>query len=228
MVDVYTFSNSESHIIPFLWTMSAEMLGSIFVFALLPIWRHVSRKTLLAPVLGVILLSSPNTAFLAAFTAGVAFAAARTSGFTEHVSQLRYAQTGSLIGMFLVLVAVGSGRTFDARFNAAAAMVITGMIFVNRGARAFFSCRPSRWLGSISFPLYLTHASVLCSLTSYLIVVYRNHLSLSVSLGIGLASVGTTILVAAAFMPIERLTKHVGHVLSAAFVPVKPEDGTAI
>jgi peptidoglycan/LPS O-acetylase OafA/YrhL len=56
------------------------------------------------------------------------------------------------------------------RMDSLLAMVIVFCIYSNAGLVTFFGNRVSRWLGTVSFPVYLLHFTVMCSLTSYLVV----------------------------------------------------------
>jgi peptidoglycan/LPS O-acetylase OafA/YrhL len=86
------------------------------------------------------------------------------------------------------------------------AAAIVFAIYANLGMLGFFRNKLSRFLGRISFPLYLLHFAIIISMTSYLIVRYLNPAvdGLTVPLTIGLVSVFAALAAAAAFEPLER------------------------
>jgi len=63
-------------------------------------------------------------------------------------------------------------------------------------------------LGSISFPLYLTHVAVICTLGALAaLAMYRAHVPVEIAAGIAtLIVVPASLLAAKAFLPIERFS----------------------
>jgi peptidoglycan/LPS O-acetylase OafA/YrhL len=55
------------------------------------------------------------------------------------------------------------------------ATLVMLVVLHNSSVRTFFSGAFSRWLGRISFTLYLVHVPILCSFTSYLIIKTPSH-----------------------------------------------------
>jgi peptidoglycan/LPS O-acetylase OafA/YrhL len=98
-----------------------------------------------------------------------------------------------------------------------ASVLLLGAVFCNRTLCAAFRCRVSRWLGRLSFPLYLIQFPVLVSVTSYAICLAAARGSLHgwVLAAIGTGSLLVCLAAAWAFTPVERLTQWVGHALAA-------------
>lgn len=220
LIDVYTSADPDRHIIPFLWTMSAEMVGSIFVFAILGIYNHLRNRFWLLIFLLLILLMFMQVAFLAAFVAGILFASARQQGLFDRARSMRLSQPIAVAVIIILLLSIASRPLGSPRSYTATAIVLAGAVFVSHGASAFFRTRFSRFLGKISFPLYLVHFSVIVSFTSGLIVRESalGLLDVWTAFWIGLASIVLALVVAFAFEPIELLTKHAGRILSRTFV----------
>jgi peptidoglycan/LPS O-acetylase OafA/YrhL len=86
-------------------------------------------------------------------------------------------------------------------------MALVFCAYSQRRLKAFFSCAASRFLGAISFPVYLLQFQVLISFMSWLVV--RRHeidhgLDGGALLGIGAMTVAVTIAVAWVFSKVER------------------------
>ena len=215
---VYLEPNSTGHIVPFLWTMTAEMLGSIFVFALLGCWAGLRRRELLLAALILLCEATWATAFLSCFACGLLFGAWRTRGVFAQWAAAPWRRALALALILVVLLAVDHAPLDDARLQSAAAMLLLGAIHASPAATRAFRSGPSRLLGKLSFPLYLVQFPVIVSLTSWLIVRAGTGLTAGAALGIAVVSLATALVAAAAFEPVEILTKRVGHLLAQAFV----------
>jgi peptidoglycan/LPS O-acetylase OafA/YrhL len=78
--------------------------------------------------------------------------------------------------------------------------------FTFRFAEWFYSCRLSRFLGAISYPLFITHYVVICTFSSYLILNLWEPGNDIVIIYISFWTFVVSIAVAAAFYPIEKLS----------------------
>jgi peptidoglycan/LPS O-acetylase OafA/YrhL len=88
-----------------------------------------------------------------------------------------------------------------------AAVFVFG-VSLSAPVRAFFANPLSRYLGSISFPLYLTHLLVICSFTSFVFLKGWNvHL-------VFVASVAACLFSATLFRPVERAAIRLARVCS--------------
>jgi peptidoglycan/LPS O-acetylase OafA/YrhL len=81
-------------------------------------------------------------------------------------------------------------------------------IYGNRALSHFLSIRLSRWLGQISFPLYLMHFPVIASFTTGLVVVTwtAGCFNPVTTWLIVLASASLSLLAAFVYLPVEVLT----------------------
>ena len=205
-----------AHINPFLWTMHFEMVGSIMVFALLLCYRHVRNALgLILATAFVLILPNDGFANYACFLFGVCISAARVGGVFERFQAYKYSQIWSWL--IFVAFAVASGAAHSTGHLKGRAVIFAVplllAIFTNRALVAFFSSRASRFLGAISFPIYLVQFPVLASFTSGAIVWANGarHLSATVIWLIAISSLLICVLAAIAFLPIETLTKRCGN-----------------
>lgn len=224
LLTVYSSVAPQHAVIPFLWTMKFEMLGSIMVFATLlgvALLRGRWRRGLWIFV-GLVFVSfiTTKSGQLACFLAGIGFGWLRSEGFFQRMQALPRAQLGSwlLIALIGALDGWSHWRVADRRMVPLASVLLLGAVFCNRALCAAFCGRLSRLLGRLSFPLYLIQFPVLVSLTSYAICFAAARGALH---GWGLAAIDAISLLAClalawAFLPVEHLTRWVGNRLAAA------------
>lgn len=224
LLTVYTSVAPQHAVIPFLWTMKFEMLGSIMVFATLlglarlrgP-WRR--GLWIFVGLLFVSFITTKTGQWLSCFLAGIGFGWLRNQGFFRRMHALPRAQLWSWIVITLVGALDGWShwRVADRRMVPLASVLLMGAVFCNRPLCAAFSGRLSRLLGRLSFPLYLIQFPVLISLTSYAIcfAAARGALHGWALALIDVVSLCACLAVAWAFMPVEHLTRWVGNVLAA-------------
>ncbi len=223
LLTVYTSVASQHAVIPFLWTMKFEMVGSIMVFATLlgaARLRGAWRRGLWIFV-GLVFVSfiTTKSGQLACFLAGVGFAWLRCQGFFQRAQSTRAAQSWSWVGIAVLAVLDGYShlKIVDRRLVPLTSVLLVFAVFCNRTLCAAFSSRCSRLLGRLSFPLYLMQFPVLVSLTSGAIChaaargVLHGWVIGAIAAGSVLACLGA----AWAFMPVEHLTAWVGNRLAA-------------
>lgn len=205
-----------------LWTMPFEMLGSLLIF-------------------GMLFLAGPNRAFQGFST--IAFIA--WTGFTGS-PLLAFA-----LGMAVALVSA-TAQSYDVPFRSPAlgwillvatlttslyralgggpvqlslyAAAILIAVQLTPALRGLLSNRVSQWLGALSFPLYLTHLLVFCSISSYFVLALGENgdLGASARIVIALATIAAALVVAAAFEPVERLAIRVSRAISSAAISLTP------
>ena len=212
LVDVF-WTRGNGDIIPFLWTMKLEFVGSIAVFALLLSVRSLPSYRAVFWSIFAVLAVIPHVGLnqLACFVAGMCLADMRARGRFAHLQT----RLPSLLA-WMLLVAVAAldasqhlqGSPFFRAFFAVALLMI---IFANPRIEAFFANPLSRLLGKLSFSLYLMQYPVMISITSWLIVHFgasglQNPM---VVLTIVMVSVGLCLVAAIAFEPVERFTHFV-------------------
>jgi peptidoglycan/LPS O-acetylase OafA/YrhL len=206
----FNFSKYDSYN-PFLWTMSLEMLGSLMVF-IFALQVNTLRKPALtaAAIAGLLVLAK---SYYALFFVGISFALLRSSGFFERLKASGVCVAASWLLIALVVYSCFRSASIDSdghRTNLLRSIALVLAIHCNAWVIAALSSRLSRFLGRVSFPLYLVHFSILTSLTSYLVirVSQDGQLDTAHALGIGLFTIAVCLLAADLFSRAEtRLLK---------------------
>ncbi len=189
---------------PVLWTMHHEFLGSFVTFFLATLlWpaRPAGAAWLLATAAVVTPFTDP---YLLAFVAGTGLAWLMSRFELTLPPGVAAACIAAGIFLFGYLEPRGSYAAFaalrdpgPARFDriaihtASGVLIIVGLLGNDRLGRSL-ATPPFRLLGRVSFPVYLFHFPLLCSLACGLFVLLRPSLSLP----------GTLLLVAAAYAPL--------------------------
>jgi peptidoglycan/LPS O-acetylase OafA/YrhL len=180
-----TFFRGDSYYDTSLWTMRYEFIGSFVAFglalllALLPKETRFLRLAMLAVMLLLCYSASP---LYAAFPAGVALAAflpegrARLSGWAAGglilIAIYLFGYTGAKAGAFVPAAWI-LGTHGTAAQILASMLVITAVELAPDGFRRPLSNRFAELLGTLSFPLYLIHVLVLCSLGCFVLIWAR-------------------------------------------------------
>jgi peptidoglycan/LPS O-acetylase OafA/YrhL len=147
--------------IPQLWTMPIELAGSLLVVGLL--WLTGLRRIrylAYALALGILGWWMP---LLAAFIVGIVLAEINESGIAERVRP----QAGYLLIPSLAAAALLPGQG-GIPYLAVATLIAFSTSFSAIGRR-FLSSRLSRFLGEVSFPLYLLHGLVIFSYGTWIL-----------------------------------------------------------
>jgi peptidoglycan/LPS O-acetylase OafA/YrhL len=189
---------------PVLWTMHHEFIGSFVTFFLAMIlWRArpAAAAWLLATAAVAVHFTDP---YLFAFVAGTGLAWLISRSDLHLSPGMAIACIATGIFLFGYLEPRGSYAMFAAiqdsnpvRFDriaihtASGVMIIIGLIGNDRLGRSL-ATPPFRLLGRLSFPVYLFHFPLLCSLACALFVLLRPVVSLQVTL----------LLVAAVYAPL--------------------------
>lgn len=192
---------------PMLWTMSIEWTGSIMVFIGCYLWStfRVSPWPVLL-VLALALLKF-NSIFCL-FAWGMLLSLMRSRGIFDALRRRREVQL--LSSVLLVAIAAWTGTQWNSEVRPpvlmAACAAIVPLIYMNDALCGVFSNRLSVFLGRLSFPLYLTHFSVMISLMSWLVI--HPELSRGVDpsvryLLIASATTAVSFVVAMAFLRVE-------------------------
>lgn len=191
---------------PFLWTMSIEMLGSalIFLFGLqLERLKSPGRAALLIALVLYVFKS-----YYALFFLGAWFSILRANGVLPRQADWRVRCVSLALLVFSV---VSCARSPDIGndslwLNAARAAAIMVAVHLNGDLIALMGSRLSRFMGQISFALYLVHFVVLVTLTSHLILLAHadGTLTRGEALGIFAATVAVSLLAAWLFARMEN------------------------
>jgi peptidoglycan/LPS O-acetylase OafA/YrhL len=161
-----------------LWTMQPEIIGSFLAFGAAPILLD-ARKSSAFLTVGLVILACVVTFFLrselAAFPIGVGLAVLlpRQGSLSPWIAYPALALALYLMGftamsigaysVFKPLVAIGMPHTYPQIIGAA---ILIGVIETFPPIRGPLSGRVSVFLGDLSFPIYLLHMLVICSIGS--------------------------------------------------------------
>jgi peptidoglycan/LPS O-acetylase OafA/YrhL len=208
---------------PVLWTMQIELFGSMLVFLYLYFDRYIRRRAIaLASVFVVCLAEGPvclvNGSFLACFAFGM------LCGHVRYRGGFAWLQRQRVTAFLVIAVAIAATSTatychhFYQQWNLApivAACILVFCIYASPEGLRIFRTPFSRWLGRISFPLYLVHFSVIVTVSSGAVVLADSHGALGpiVIWSIILGSAACSVLAAVLFEPVEQTTAWlIGHV----------------
>jgi peptidoglycan/LPS O-acetylase OafA/YrhL len=198
---------------PFLWTMSIEMTGSMLVFVACYLWPRLKsgEQLCIYLVIGLTALGS----FFSLFFAGLLFSHWRRRGVFERLLLSRHHQYRAVlvaavcIAVYVLAGSLNSTHEMVHRLLIPAlSMTLVFCAYTQRRLKAFFSGATSRFLGVISFPLYLLQFQVLISLMSWLTVrddAANRPLEHGALLGFAAITVAVTIAAAWVFSRIERM-----------------------
>ena len=170
---------------PVLWTMRHELLGSFLSMGLALAVRRTSMKVSGAIVMCAALLAGVADPWLVPFVAGTALALVVwnrriTLGWLSTVTSIGVGlylfgylePAGVYSGMSVIQD--GAGYRYDRILvhTLAGVLVMFGII-ANQGAGCVLNIRPLLFLGRLSFPIYLFHFPLLCSLGCGLFIMLR-------------------------------------------------------
>jgi peptidoglycan/LPS O-acetylase OafA/YrhL len=163
LFDVYFHYRTETSYNTNLWTMPVEYIGSMMVFAVLAATPHRWRRSAIAGLLAIGLFRG---SMYADFFIGVALADLKTSRALDKMSE--GAHRGLAI-VCLTTAVVLRWRLPDWgwMFAVSSGLVVAAPL-VSSPMRRWFESPLSRWLGRVSFPLYLVHPIVIVTPASWL------------------------------------------------------------
>ena len=216
---------------PFLWTMSIELSGSVLVFINILVLSALSSRRQIEVLVGEFGFFCLFGNYLALFPLGMILGWLRHKGFFVRIQTVKY----NILILFLFLAIAFWFFPFYKQALFRVADVITlhrissksylfvyagflvFLMYSSRQLVVFFSSGVSRFLGSISFPLYVLQFNILVSFTSFCIL----HISAKGLLGspivfiIPALSVALSIAVAFGFNQIEsRYLRSVNHLIN--------------
>jgi peptidoglycan/LPS O-acetylase OafA/YrhL len=201
--EVFFAYNAATTLIGPLWTMPFELWGSCLVLGALFVVGKLERRAYIYSMLAVVAyLIHP---IYAAFVVGLALAEVHVSTlWAQHAAKLSTPATLLFLpGAYAASLLPKEADEHHAAYFAVALLLTLSGIF-SRPLSAFLSGRVSRFLGRISFPLYLIHGSLMLSYgnTAYHWVVAPTDLQkLLLNLLIVAVCIGSATLLA----PMDRL-----------------------
>jgi peptidoglycan/LPS O-acetylase OafA/YrhL len=227
-IDVYADPADPRSYNPFLWTMQTELVGSFLLFAILLAERFITQRRLTILAL-LALIFFQMQSFVGCFLFGMVFAWMQARGTFAGLRQIRWLQYAAPIAIVAALLFAGQLQSFGqlpALAYMAPAVALVFFVHCSAAATAFFRTALSRFLGEISFPLYLVHFAVLVSLTSAAIVFADRHGGLTTARiwAIALASVAASLVLALAFRTVEMWTQRACNAIGR-LVPASSQDG---
>lgn len=199
--DVFFRYSASSTLIPPLWTMPYELMGSFLVLGALALTpRSMARFGVYAPLSVLAYFVHP---LYATFIVGAVAAEIFISGDLAKAKALLARSSAFLVlagcAFALALPDLARGSYF-----AVSTCIFTGCVFSERLC-AFFENAVSRFLGRISFSLYLVHAPVLWILTLNLARWTNSHgLGVPGLLGTAFITIVTALLAARALVPVDE------------------------
>ncbi len=203
----HVYAGGGAYYMPFLWTMPIEMMGSLILFLVMFVYPRIKGGCWLVAGGSWILVSSDS--YIGCFLAGMLLGQARAEGLYDKLPRA-FGRLIAPIGVTAALAFVGHRQVNgdqQLRGLALAGSVVLFCVYANRPlVRLLSRNRFSQFLGRISFMLYLWHFTVLVTLTSFLIVQAADEegtLSIARALGIGVATVILSLLVARWTLPVE-------------------------
>jgi peptidoglycan/LPS O-acetylase OafA/YrhL len=200
LIDVFASYSAGETYVPPLWTMPIELLGSFIVIGTLAIvGKARNRFWVYVPLfLWLLLAKSFYSLFVAGMMSAELYVRVRPTGTLWTVFcgvavaaasvALSFLQSEQSIAVFLwVLIAF-------------VAVVLTDRF------RSVFETRVSRFLGRISFPLYLVHAPIMWSFSMQLLLLLESSgwQSQTARLLVGALTVPVSILAAVLFAPVNE------------------------
>jgi peptidoglycan/LPS O-acetylase OafA/YrhL len=159
---------------PVLWTIAYEFTGSMLVYLIIGFFRTDKNKTYLVPIVFIILFNLFNNPIIACFAIGYLFAEL----YVAYSQRLENTPWVSWLATALFAVPVICStfyRTGHHFYIALLASLLVLSVTFSSVLKRFFSNKVSRFLGQISFPLYLIHLPLICSFSSYLFLHLPTH-----------------------------------------------------
>lgn len=209
LCNVYTKPSEWGPVLPFLWTMPWEMVGSLALFLLLACYPAMKRpeRSIAVGALFLMLLFP----YLAAFLFGALIGKAKLTGALTAPAPGRLALLDSPPAKIIAAAALYALACWTMTAGAVAhvhvslAVAIVALALRWRGLSDFLGeSAISRFLAKISFPLYLIHYVVIATATSAAITLVGDRLTLPLALAISAATILLSIVAAMLFAPVER------------------------
>ncbi len=228
--DVYFDPPPALHYVPLLWTMHVELLGSCVVFGLLALLHTLSQRQRLIGHAVALLLLALFAPALAGFVLGMLLGEARRHGWRERLRQSHWRWPALLTALLLLGISAARaaaqhdaairyvlrayfGHARDIPLTAANPLLMDAnalglflLVALLPPLERFLGGRLSRFLGEISFPLYLVQFAVLITLTSWLIVLFVDPMqpARATLYAIAAVSAAASLLLAYGFAHVER------------------------
>ena len=166
-ITVYFETPADRALLPFLWIMRIEMVGSLLVLVYL--FADVQIRRRYTAIVFMLLICLGADSMLACFPIGMLCAIARARGGFAWLRRYAITEPVALAGFALALV-IGTwcNRVWQGFLTPSiiAGGVAVACVYASARLTRFFSAPLSLWLGQISFPIFLLHFPVIVSFTS--------------------------------------------------------------
>ena len=192
---------------PVLWTIAYEFTGSMLVYLIVGFFRTDKNKTYLVPIACIILFNLFNNPIISCFAIGYLFAELYVA-YSQRLEKSPWVSWFSTALFAIPVICSTFFRTGHHFYIALLASLLVFSVTFSKPLKQFFSNNVSRFLGKISFPLYLIHLPLICSFSSYLFLYlpahgYGNQATANI---IVLTTVPLGLLIAWIFYPIETFS----------------------
>ncbi|MGX7872554.1 acyltransferase family protein [Mesorhizobium sp. ORM6] len=183
-----TFIYGDKYYDSSLWTMIVEFWGSMLTFALAPIVFFLQGRWALLSWFCIatgVFLALQVSFFFCAFPASLLLYPLLAMGLRPNrwvrgvmvlVSLALLGYAGDAVGIYWPFAMLETAVSDDVGLRQACVaipasiMLVYAVLSVNEPP-SWLSSKPARFLGDLSFPLYLVHVPVICSLASWVLLV---------------------------------------------------------
>lgn len=159
---------------PVLWTIAYEFTGSMLVYLIIGLFRTARNQTYLVPLAILILFNLVHNPIIACFAIGYVLAELYVA-YGRRLEQSAWANWLATLLFLVPIVCSTFFRTGHHFYLALLATLLVASVSFSGLLKRFFSNKVSRFLGRISFPLYLIHLPLICSYSSYLFLTLPAH-----------------------------------------------------
>jgi peptidoglycan/LPS O-acetylase OafA/YrhL len=225
--DVFFYYGTVNSYNSSLWTMTWEVFGSYLVVVVLLCSKCIQPDSKKAKLFWTVLflymwcLNIALFAFMLGIT--VSYIYVNKQFLIERIQKSLALQI--LLILLTICAYLGSGlfsmlkiwRLQSTMYSISAFFLVLAII-VNPALQKIFSMKLSRFLGKISFPLYIVHVPIICTLTSYLIVHYGYNADNNNLIIFFVITAITSIITACIFYPAEKLSINVSNKISKAII----------
>ena len=190
-----------------LWTMPIEFFGSYVIFSMLLTTHHGVKKYCAYLAIFAVLALQKSTMKYLLF--GMLLAEIYEM---EIIHKLRMSRQALITGLCLIgaVIFMVTFHRNSMRHFLAVPLVLSAVL--SGRIASFFENGLSCFLGRISFPLYLTHLLVICSLSSYLVSAHWFNIANSNYLAA--ITIILSLVLAVLFEPVERFSIIMSHKFS--------------
>lgn len=163
--DVFFAYNYDASYNSSLWTMPIELMGSYLIYSFIGIFRSGEKVFWNVAIVAALLFMKANP-YLCCFMAGYLMAELK---IRRPAALSGKWVNAALLAAFAAVMALDTlHRPVSKQGQALEAIALVLIVSYSSILERFFSNRVSRWLGKISFSVYLIQVIVMCSWSAYL------------------------------------------------------------